>query len=476
MAKERKAMKKIVISSIMMAIVFAVSFSSVSLSVARAATLSVSPSSGSHRVGDVFSVAVYVSSVDKSANAYSGTVKFSPSLLEVTSVSKSGSIISSWATPLSYSNTAGTVSFSGITVSPGFIGKSGKILSVSFRVKMEGKVSVSLSDGKVLANDGKGTNILTAAGNAQYSLLSESSMNASGESPASPSDLPATPQVFSETHPDETQWYNNNSPAFSWILPDDVFAVNVIGDQHPTTDPGTNSDGFFTRQAYPHVADGQWYFHIRYKNGYGWGPVTHRAFGVDTVPPETPTIFWVNNAEGDSPLLGMSSTDATSGVSSYVLTVDDGIPQRISATGGSSQQSIPFPAEHSGTYSVAIQAFDAAGNASSVATRSVVFVSAQSAYLIRSGLVGTVLERVLTLMNSLNPSTNRFIGFVLLNLLAGLAILLGYLFQSRQSRVVIQCGDVRLVRVLSRLLDSARKQRHLTKEEEMVRKSLHKEK
>ena len=89
-------------------------------SFAHAATLYFSPASGSHPVGKAISVSVFVSSTDQAINAVSGVVSFPKDKLEVTGLSKGGSILSLWVQEPSFSNGAGTASFEGIVLNPGF--------------------------------------------------------------------------------------------------------------------------------------------------------------------------------------------------------------------------------------------------------------------------------------------------------------------------------------------------------------------
>src|SRR3989344_517465 len=128
---------------------------------ARAATLNFSPPSGSYNVGSTFSVNVTVESVGQAMNAVSGVVSFPWDKLEVVSISKQGSILSLWPAEPSFSNSAGTINFEGIVLNPGYTGASGKILTITFRVRNSGTANVSFSSGSVLANDGTGANILS---------------------------------------------------------------------------------------------------------------------------------------------------------------------------------------------------------------------------------------------------------------------------------------------------------------------------
>ena len=135
-----------------------------------AATLSFSQNNSSYTVGQTFSVNLYTNSSDQSMNAVSGVVSFPSDKLQVVSISKAGSILSLWAEEPSFSNSAGTVSFEGIVLNPGFTGANGKILVINFRAKAVGQANLRLSLGAVLANDGTGSNILTGMGTASIQV------------------------------------------------------------------------------------------------------------------------------------------------------------------------------------------------------------------------------------------------------------------------------------------------------------------
>jgi len=136
---------------------------------AQAASLSLSPSSGTYTVGANFSVSLYVSSSDQAINAVTARISYPKDKLSVNSISK-GSIINFWAEEPSFNNNTGLINLSGVSLNPGFTGKSGKIITISFKVKGEGKVNLSLPYAQVLANDGSGTDILKAAGGAQFTF------------------------------------------------------------------------------------------------------------------------------------------------------------------------------------------------------------------------------------------------------------------------------------------------------------------
>lgn len=134
---------------------------------ARAASLSISPSSSSYEVGDIVVLKVIVNS-DQSINAISGTVKF-PEVLSVESISKAGSILNFWVTEPSVSKTLNTASFEGVSLT-GFAGSYGEVVTIRLKALSEGSGSISLSNGQVLANDGNGTDLNASLGKASVNI------------------------------------------------------------------------------------------------------------------------------------------------------------------------------------------------------------------------------------------------------------------------------------------------------------------
>jgi hypothetical protein len=129
---------------------------------ADAATLSFTNASGT--VGQTLSVPVVVSAQGgESLNGVSTRVEFPADKLTLLSLSKTGSIITFWAEEPSFSNSAGTASLEGIIPNPGYSGQNGRVITLVFQVKAPGTATLSFSGASVLANDGRGTNILTSA-------------------------------------------------------------------------------------------------------------------------------------------------------------------------------------------------------------------------------------------------------------------------------------------------------------------------
>ncbi len=139
-----------------------------------AASLRLAPPRNDIEVGDLFSMAVQITSTDQAMNASSGVVQFPSDLLQVVTLSKAGSVIGLWAQEPSFSNDAGTINFEGVVLNPGFIGSNATMVTITFRARAEGTANVTISGGSVLANDGNGTEIYTGSSGGTVTISPES--------------------------------------------------------------------------------------------------------------------------------------------------------------------------------------------------------------------------------------------------------------------------------------------------------------
>lgn len=298
--------------------------------IAQAASLYFSPSSGSYVVGNTVSVGLFVSSADQALNAASGVITFPQDKLEVASLAKSGSIFSLWVQEPSFSNSAGTVNFEGITLNPGFTGAGGKLITINFRVKTAGTALLNFSSGLVLANDGKGTNILTSLGNANF-VLEEAVLPPPKEKPFFPKVIktPSAPQISSPTHPDPSKWYAKKDAKFTWNVMADATGARLLVDKNQDTIPTVAYVPAISEQEMTNIEDGVWYFHVRLQNSAGWGGTSHFRFQVDT---EKPDHFDITEIKRDDPTdprvkFAFNASDETSGIDHYEVQIDIGSQQ-----------------------------------------------------------------------------------------------------------------------------------------------------
>ena len=250
------------------------------------------------------------------------------------------------------------VRFEGVVLNPGYKGSRGAIFTITFKVKAQGSASLNFLSASILANDGKGTNILSSVRDGSYTLGpvgSEFTTEEAGKG------LPLAPQVISSTHPSGFEWYNLNSASFAWSLAPDTTGVAYVVDQKPTTSPGALSKGMMSLFATEKLEDGIWYLHVRTRNKKGWGSIAHFRFQIDTKAPERLIITEMDKNAKMSPRARFmfESEDVSSGIKEY----DIEIGTNYGTTWFESSTNIyETPALPPGEHTMSVTAKDRAGN------------------------------------------------------------------------------------------------------------------
>jgi len=368
----------------------AVFFAGVSAIPAKAAegTLSMAPGSGEYELGSTFTVQVQVDSGgDPGINAAEGTVNFDNNLLSVTNVSKSSSIFDLWTEEPSYSNSDGTVTFGGGSPSP-FTGSAGTVLSITFSPQSKGDAQVTISNGVVLAADGQGTNVFSGAGNATYSLIAQQQEQEPEQQGPTREELeqrreerqqqeeeeeqeeegmkPPKPDISSPTHPDPEKWYADNNPEFEWKILPSLTGISYNISQKAEEVPDDEQEGVVETKQFEDVEDGEWYFHLKYQNKYGWGETTHYKFRVDATRPEkfSVSVDDEGDATNPTPKLVFHTQDETSGLDHYNLKLAD-IDRKVSPDEVETDGFVRTDPLQFGEYDLNVAAVDLAGNAAS---------------------------------------------------------------------------------------------------------------
>ncbi|MBP9695454.1 MAG: hypothetical protein KBD73_03575 [Candidatus Magasanikbacteria bacterium] len=343
----------------------------------KAASLYVRASTGSYTIGDTLAVTVYVSSADQAMNAASGVLQFPTDKLEVVSLSKTGSIFTLWVQEPAFSNSAGTVSYEGIVLNPGFIGSGGKVITINFKIKSVGISDISFMSGAVLANDGKGVNILSGMSgvHVDHEGGQAPSTSARPDVLAPSARVPGVIKITSQTHPDSDQWYSMSTATFSWDLPSGVTSVRLLADKQESAVPTFRYSTPIKVRTLRDLSDGVWYFSVQTQNSVGWSAVTKYKFQIDTEKPEQFEITPVS--EGDpiarKARFMLNAQDSLSGIDYYSITIDGSIGMRWNDDGG---HIYGTPELSPGNHELIVAAVDRAGN---VVTSSLSFVIASTA-------------------------------------------------------------------------------------------------
>lgn len=353
---------------------------------AGGASLTLSPASSSEAAGATFTVSVMLDSGGGiGVNAADGQLSFDPTLLSVTSISKDNSIFNLWTSNPSFSNTAGTITYSGGS-NNAYTGSAGDVIDINFKALAAGSANVKFTSATALAADGQGTNILGTMTGGTYTIggAAAAASNASAQSGGSnsgnsqssganvgadsgggSSETPFTVSIAisSPTDPDPGSWYSNDSPNFTWTLTPDVAGVNVAFDQDSGTIPKRTSVGLISSKQYTNVGEGTWYFHVRFEDALGdWSDTVNFPVNIDLTPPLPFTVTATPGAGiSGRTELAFSATDTVSGVDHYVATFDGGASTTV-ALSDVQNGVYTAPPLLAGKHIVEIDAVDKAGN------------------------------------------------------------------------------------------------------------------
>lgn len=329
-----------------------------------AATLSVSPNTGVYTTGSTFTVRVVVNTDGKPINAADATLSYNPSELQVVSVSRGSSIFNLWTTEPTFSNGAGTINFSGGSPT-GYTGSGGTVMTATFKTIAAGNPRVSISNGSVLAADGKGTNVLTSMGGGSYTI------SAAQSSPTPdaivefvpPANTPAAPKITSDTHQGGDTWSKEKTARLSWNLPADIEAVRTLLDESATAIPNKVYDTPIRDITISDLPDGVSYFHIQFKNKDGWGKVTHYKLAVDSTAPTGLTVSLApdsNLANPTQKLVATTTSGAGAPITLYKIQVNGGETKEYKDEKGHGE--ITLEGLKPGKQTLVIEAIDAAQN------------------------------------------------------------------------------------------------------------------
>lgn len=99
-------------------------------------------------------------------NAVGGLVHFPNDIIEVTGIARDTSIVDLWPEEPKFSNSEGIVQFAAgmINREGDEYGKNGVILAINVKALKPGRAVFTISDGQLLANDGKATDVLNGTG------------------------------------------------------------------------------------------------------------------------------------------------------------------------------------------------------------------------------------------------------------------------------------------------------------------------
>ena len=296
------------------------------------ASLYLMPGSFSFNVGQTKNVSLILNSGGQAVNSSQATINFPTDKLSVTKISRGG-LFTFWPVEPNFSNSAGTISYAGGLPDPGYSGSGATILTITFKAKAEGVAKVTIGGASILANDGKGTNVLGGTGSGTFTIIASTPTTEKPEKPsATPTTTPAEIKpinkaviaISSKTHPDFNTWYQSGDLELIWSRPVGITKFSYILDQTAETIPDTTPDEDTLEQKYPQLASGVWYFHVSGFDGRAWSQTSHFKVQIDHDLPQDVEI-----SSKDAPItyrqdpeVILKAKDLHSGIDSYEISVD----------------------------------------------------------------------------------------------------------------------------------------------------------
>jgi hypothetical protein len=331
------------------------------------AQVQVEPTQGTYNLGQVFTVTIKATGEGQTANAVEATLQFDPAILEVVSVSKNSSTLSRWTTEPTFSNTAGTISFGGVSSAP--FTDSSNLVDITFRALASGRVDIAVGRAVIFATDGLRTDVFTRSVPASLTISSATTSPSTQEQtrPLFGAGQGSSISVNSHVFYDPATWYNATAGTFTWLLPQSATAVAVELTTNPNNRPNNNPNAISEPPITEFVVtedmveDGVQYFSIRFATEDGWDEILNRPLLIDTTAPETFSIVVNNNISASGfPVLSFDAVDLTSGIAKYEVYVGDNSPVQLTAD--EARLGFPLSRLEDGNYTVRVLAYDRAGN------------------------------------------------------------------------------------------------------------------
>ncbi len=314
--------------------------------------VSFSPRTGSFVEGSTFEVPIIINTKNSNINGVEIKLNYDKDRLSIVKPSSGKSIIGIWVEPPKYDNTKGVASYVGV-IPEGITTMSGLVGTITFKAIRTGNAIISIgSDSKILLNDGLGTEAISNWGRAEYTILTKA---------------PEGVRIFSETHPVQDDWYNNNNPVLSWERDPGVDGFSYVLDNKFSTIPDNNININDTSKSFENLKDGLWYFHIKaHKNG-AWGNAGHFLIKIDKTPPAgfKPEVDYLMAAAvlTQRTLISFFTTDNLSGIDHYeVGVIDKNQPLTESPVFIQSESPFQVPIKNGSNLEVIVRAIDKAGN------------------------------------------------------------------------------------------------------------------
>ncbi len=271
------------------------------------------PPTGLIRSGETVALTLRVDSGGENINAVEGVLTYPVDRLRFVRVSREQSILTLWTEEPAADTRTGTVTFTGGRPG-GIVADNAALFTVYFEAYKSGDTTLSFdaSRSALYKHDGEGTKI-----------------------PVSPAPVTMTVTdslvegivLTSSTHPTADTWSRGGRIVVSWpVVPGALYSYDLSTDAEHLPDDA--QEAIVGNVAYEALSDGIYFFVIKEHPDSGdWSAVAQRRFLLDATPPRPFVIEQPDPATvGGAQLIAWTTTDTTSGIARYDLTVNGSDP------------------------------------------------------------------------------------------------------------------------------------------------------
>ncbi|MBX9906370.1 hypothetical protein K2X96_00555 [Patescibacteria group bacterium] len=173
---------------------------------------------------------------------------------------------------------------------------------------------------------------------------------------------PAAPVITSDTFLDQNTWYATTTGTFFWDLgSDEVTALALSVSALSTDEPATRYPSLVEEVLLDGdtLKEGTQYLHIQFKSESEWGAVAHRMIRIDLTAPKNVEVGARHDQENGIALIP-EAEDELSGIAHYTISIDGGVPQKLSPVEAKRGYEVGFL--NPGSHTVEVMAVDKAGN------------------------------------------------------------------------------------------------------------------
>jgi len=338
--------------------------------VITASTIDITPKVGTYVVGDDIVLRVVVTSAECPLIGVEASIEYDPKEVTVTSVSREGSLLTSWTQEPSINEEIGEILFGG-TLATSTPLTDGLMLTIHARPLRVGEMRMSFKNESAI-HEGSGGNILTGFTSGKYRInpkelgdLSVVSVPASeevvaGEVLGAATSAPAV-IVSSPTHPNQSAWYNASSSSFLFQFDGEITSLRLGFDQKLNGRARIAYTPIVNTKEIVDLENGVWFLHVSAVLAEGETYETSYQIQTDRTLPENFTAKEVVRSDNSDPniTIMVNATDTISGIDHYEFALDGGVSERWeSLSDGEFHHNVVSP----GTHELTALVYDKAGN------------------------------------------------------------------------------------------------------------------